>query len=341
MRAFYSDAHLSHQPPEIISRGQPVPHWEVARRAEALRQALLDGGHSVNAPEPFGLGPVAAVHDPGYLEFLETAWQRWQDLPNAPPAVQANAYPGRHMTGLPTDVLGQAGFYMATNSAPIVAGTWNAALAAADTALTAARAVLDGEDVAYALCRPPGHHAFADTAGGFCYLNNVAIAATDMLQELGRVAILDFDVHHGNGTQHIFYRRKDCLFVSLHGDPAEYFPFFAGYAHERGEGEGLGYNLNLPQAQGTGDEDYLASLEDGLAAIRRFSPDALLVSTGFDAYAEDPIGYLSITTEGFGRIGEAIARLGLPTVLVQEGGYNVDALGANLTSFLTGFEGGR
>ena len=162
-----------------------------------------------------------------------------------------------------------------------------------------------------------------------------------MLQELGRVAILDFDVHHGNGTQHIFYGRKDCMFVSLHGDPAEYFPFFAGYAHERGEGEGLGYNLNLPQAQGTGDEDYLASLEDGLSAIRRFAPEALLVSTGFDGFVDDPIGYLSITTEGFGRIGEAIRRLGLPTVLVQEGGYNVEALGANLTSFLNGFEGGR
>ncbi|MCA8927166.1 MAG: histone deacetylase family protein [Alphaproteobacteria bacterium] len=341
MRAFFSDVHLSHQPPEIIARGRAVPHWEVAARAGALHQALVDGGHSVEAPESHGLAPVAAVHDPGYLEFLETAWQRWQELPNPPPAVQPNAHPGRHMTGRPTDVLGQAGYYVTTNSAPIVAGTWEAALASADTAVSAARAVLDGADVAYAACRPPGHHAYADTAGGFCYLNNVAIAANDMLQELARVAILDIDVHHGNGTQGIFYRRRDCLFVSLHGDPAEYFPFFAGYAHERGEGEGLGYNLNLPQAQGTGDEDYLSALDDGLGAIRRYAPDALLVSLGFDAYAGDPIGFLSISTEGFGRIGEAIARLGLPTVLVQEGGYNVEALGANLTSFLNGFASGR
>jgi acetoin utilization deacetylase AcuC-like enzyme len=341
MRAFYSDAHLGHQPPEIISRGKAIPHWEVARRADALRQALIDGGHTIQEPERFGLAPVAAVHDPGYLEFLETAWQRWQDLPNPPPAVQPNAHPGRHMTGRPTDVLGQAGYYITTNSAPIIAGTWEAALSAADTALSAARAVLDGEDAAYACCRPPGHHAYSDTAGGFCYLNNVAIAANDMLQELARVAILDIDVHHGNGTQGIFYRRRDCFFVSLHGDPAEYFPFYAGYAHERGEGEGLGYNLNLPQAQGTGDEDYLSSLEDGLAAIRRYAPDALLVSLGFDAFEGDPIGFLSISTEGFGRIGEAIARLGLPTVLVQEGGYNVEALGANLTSFLNGFTEGR
>ncbi len=341
MRAFYSDAHLAHQPPEIISRGQLVPHWEVAARADALVKALKDGGHSIAAPEPAGLSTVAAVHDPDYLAFLETAWQRWQELPNPPPAVQPNAYPGRHMTGRPTDVLGQAGYYIATNSAPIVEGTWKAIIASADIAVSAARAVLDGEDVAYACCRPPGHHAFADTAGGFCYLNNVAIAASEMLLELPRVAILDVDVHHGNGTQGIFYRRKDVFFCSLHGNPAEYFPFFAGYAHERGEGEGLGYNLNLPQEQGTNDEDYLSALGDGLDAVRRYAPDALLVSLGFDAYEADPIGYLSISTEGFGRIGEAIARLGLPTVLVQEGGYNVADLGKNLSSFLKGYAEGR
>ena len=341
MRAFYSDAHLAHQPPEIISRGKAVPHWEVAPRAESLLKALKAGGHSIEAPEPAGLGPIAAVHDPGYLEFLETAWQRWQELPDPPPAVQPNAHPGRHMTGRPTDVLGQAGYYITTNSAPIVEGTWQAALASADTAVSAARAVLDGDDVAYACCRPPGHHAYGDTAGGFCYLNNVAIAASEMLLELPKVAILDVDVHHGNGTQGIFYRRKDVFFCSLHGDPAEYFPFYAGYAHERGEGEGLGYNLNLPQAQGTGDEDFLSALGDGLDAIRRFGPDALLVSLGFDAYEADPIGFLSISTEGFGRIGEAIARLGVPTVLVQEGGYNVADLGKNLSSFLKGFAEGR
>ena len=250
MRAFYSDAHLAHQPPEIISRGKAVPHWEVAARADSLLKALKAGGHKVEQPEPAGLGPVAAVHDPGYLNFLETAWRRWQELPDPPPSVQPNTSPGRHMTGLPTGVLGQAGYYIATNSAPIVEGTWSAALAAADAAVSAARAVLDGDDVAYACCRPPGHHAYSDTAGGFCYLNNVAIAATEMLQELPRVAILDVDVHHGNGTQGIFYRRKDVFFCSLHGNPAEYFPFYAGYAHERGEGEGLGYNLNLPQDKG-------------------------------------------------------------------------------------------
>jgi acetoin utilization deacetylase AcuC-like enzyme len=341
MRAFYTDAHLAHQPPEIISRGQAVPHWEVASRAEALLKALKSGGHTVEEPIDVGLGPIAAVHDPGYIKFLQTAWQRWQDLPNPPPAVQANAYPGRHMVGLPTDIIGQAGYYTTTNSAPIVEGTWGAALGAVNTAVSAARAVLDGESAAYALCRPPGHHAYGDTAGGFCYLNNVAIAASEMLQELPRVAILDVDVHHGNGTQGIFYRRKDALFVSLHGNPAEYFPFFAGYAHERGEGEGLGYNLNLPQEQGTGDQDYLSALDDGLDAIRRFAPDAILVSLGFDAYAEDPIGYLSITTEGFGQIGERISALGLPTVLIQEGGYNVADLTKNLSSFLKGFESGR
>ncbi|HKK29353.1 MAG TPA: histone deacetylase family protein [Alphaproteobacteria bacterium] len=341
MRAFYTDDHLRHQPPEIISRGRPVPHWEIASRADALVKALKDGGHSIEAPERAGLAPIAAVHDPGYLQFLETAWQRWQEIPDAPPAVQPNAYPGRHMSGRPADVLGQAGYYIATNSAPIVEGTWQAAVAAVDTAVSAARAVLDDDDVAYACCRPPGHHAFSDLAGGFCYLNNVAIAACEMLLELPRVAILDVDVHHGNGTQGIFYRRRDVLFVSLHGNPAEYFPFFAGYAHERGEGEGLGYNLNIPLEQGTRDEDYLSALNEGLDTIRHYAPDALLVSLGFDAFEEDPIGFLSVSTEGFGQIGERIARLGIPTVLVQEGGYNVGALTKNLSSFLKGFSDGR
>lgn len=341
MKVVYSDSHLRHQPGQVISRGRPQDHFEIARRAEELVAAARRDGHDIIAPAAYGPGPRAAVHTPDYLDFLARAFAEWQALPDPTPAVQAHAYPNRRMQARPTGIIGLAGYHMATNSCPIVEGTWEASCAAADVAVHAAELVLRGAPVAYALCRPPGHHAFSDLAGGFCYLNNVAIAAQYMRRRLGRVAILDIDVHHGNGTQGIFYDRSDVFFVSLHGDPSDFFPFFAGYAHESGEGAGLGYTLNLPLPPGTGDRDYLAALDRALAAIRHFAPDALLVSLGFDAYEQDPIGVLKVTTGGFGEIGRCIGAFSMPTLLVQEGGYNCDALGANLSSFLSGFERGR
>ena len=335
------DAHLAHQPEEIISRGRPIPHVEIARRAAELETAATAGGHELAKPAEHGLDPVAAVHDAGYLRFLETAWTRWQALPDAPPHVHPHAQPNRRMSGLPEGIIGQAGYYIATNSAPIAEGTWQAARASADIALTAAEAVLQGRPEAYALCRPPGHHAFSDLAGGFCYLNNVAIAAERMTRRWPKLAILDIDVHHGNGTQGIFYDRGDVLFVSLHGDPSDYFPFFAGYASETGAGEGAGANLNLPLPQGSGDRAFQEALEIAFAKIRAHDPGALLVSLGFDAFEKDPIGCLKVTTGGFGEIARRIGALGLPTLLVQEGGYDCDALGPNLTAFLDGFGQGR
>ena len=341
MKTVYTPAHERHRPPTILTRGVVVPHWEVAGRAEELLASVQRDGHEVVEPADYGRAPRAAVHDPGYLAFLESAWIRWQKQENPTPAVQPYAHPGRHMHGRPTGIDGQAGYYMATGSAPIVEGSWEAAVWAAHAATHAARLVLDGEGAASALCRPPGHHAFSDLGGGFCYLNNVAIAADYMRRERGRVAILDFDVHHGNGTQGIFWRRRDVLFVSLHGDPSDYFPFFAGYANEIGEGDGLGFNLNLPLAPGADDAAFLDALDRALEAVRHFAPEALLVSVGFDAFEADPIGVLRVTTPGFGEIGRRIGAVGLPTVLVQEGGYNLDALGANLSAFLGGFAGAR
>ena len=198
-----------------------------------------------------------------------------------------------------------------------------------------------GEDSVYALCRQPGHHAFRDVAGGFCFLNNSAIAAAHLRLRHERVAILDVDVHHGNGTQGIFYDRPDVLTVSIHADPASYYPYVWGYAHERGEGAGLGTNLNIPLPLGTGDEGFLAALDVAAKSIRAFAPGALVVALGLDASEHDPLAGLAVTTEGFHRIGAAIARLGLPTVLVQEGGYLSDILGTNLTAVLAGFEAAR
>ena len=194
------------------------------------------------------------------------------------------------------------------------------------------------ERASYALCRPPGHHAFADMAGGFCFLNNSAIAAAHLRQRHERVAILDVDVHHGNGTQGIFYERGDVLTISIHADPAWFYPFVWGYAHERGAGAGLGANFNIPLPLGTGDDDFIAALARAKAMLAAFAPGALVVALGLDASEHDPLAGLAVTTDGFHRIGAAIASIGLPTVFVQEGGYLSDILGANLTAVLGGFE---
>jgi acetoin utilization deacetylase AcuC-like enzyme len=307
----------------------------------AIEAALRGAGYDIVGPGDYGAGPRAAVHAPDYLRFLEGIHGRWREMGAASDEVVPNIHPGRQMQGYPAGVIGQTGFFVADMSSPIGAHTWEAACSGAQVAAHAARLVLDGADSAYGLTRPPGHHAFADMAGGFCFLNNIAIATQYALGERGRAAILDVDVHHGNGTQGIFYERADVLTVSLHCDTADYYPFFAGYADERGAGAGRGRNINLPLARGTGDNTYLAALDEGLRAIRGFAPDILFVALGVDGYEGDPLDGFRITTEGFHRIASAIGELGLPTVLIQEGGYNVDDLGKNVLSFLKGFEDAR
>ncbi len=198
--------------------------------------------------------------------------------------------------------------------------------------------VLEGAPAAYALCRPPGHHAYADQAGGFCFLNNSAIAAQHLLEAGRRPVILDVDVHHGNGTQGVFYARGDVLTVSIHADPSAFYPFFWGYAGETGEGEGLGANLNLPLAMGSGTDAMLSALDTAFEAIRRFKADVIVVALGLDAHEADPFQALKVTTQGFERMSAAIAGQALPLVCVQEGGYVSDALGESATAFLTGLE---
>lgn len=341
MRYVYSEAHLKHRPEHFFSAGSFSEHPESPERATAIAAALKQEGHEEVAPESYGPGPRAAVHAPDYLEFLATIHERWSAFDLESNEVMPNAHPGRHMNSHPTGVVGQAGYYLYDMASPIGANTWEAACVSADVALHATRLVLDGADVCFALTRPPGHHALADMGGGFCYLNNLAIAAQYALAGMARVATLDVDVHHGNGTQGIFYERADVLTISLHCDPSNFYPYFSGYAHERGEGAGRGLNLNLPQTRGAGDDEFLASLERALSVLRSFAPEALFVALGVDGYEGDPFKGLRLTTEGFARIARAIAGLGLPTVIVQEGGYNTDDLGANVVSFLAGFEAGR
>ena len=337
MQIVYSAEHERHQPKTFIRRGAVIANPEVPARAATLLAAVRAAGHRIVAPDDFGAAPREAVHGKDYLDFLATIHANWQTLAGAAEEVVPNIHPGRHMARRPIGLAGLVGYHTADTACPIGAGTWQAATASANVALHAASLVLAGARVAYGLCRPPGHHAYADQAGGFCYLNNVAIAAQHMRRSLGRVAILDIDVHHGNGTQGIFYERPDVFFASLHADPGDYYPFFAGYADETGAGAGTGANLNLPLVQGSGDREMLAALDTALAAIRRHAPDALLVSLGFDASEHDPLGVLKVTSAGFAAMARRIAAADLPTVLVQEGGYMSAVLGENLACFLAAF----
>lgn len=341
MRFTYSSNHRLHSPEEIVVRGTVVRNLESPARAEALLAALKSGGHQLVTTSDWPRRWISAVHDIEYLRFLETAFARWQALPSASPVVQAHAFAHHSARTRPDSVQGQVGYYLSGGSCPLVKGTWQAALGSAYAALEAARLALQGERDSYALCRPPGHHAYADFAGGFCYLNNAAIAANYLASELGRVAILDIDTHHGNGTQSIFYRRRDVFFASVHGDPNVLFPFYAGYAGERGEGEGHGYNLNLPVALRSEDPVWLEAVAEGMGAIRQYDPRALVVSLGFDAYKGDPSAELAVSTEGFREAGRLIGACAAPVVLVQEGGYVVEKLAENLQAFLDGFHHAR
>lgn len=337
MKTFYAEEQAKHDPKMFLSSGAPQPNPEKPERIARLLEGAKAAGSEIVRPRDHGLKPIAAIHTPEYLEFLQNIFLRWQRIEGASEEVIPNIHPLARSGRYPASAVGQAGYHMADTACPISADTWGSACWSAWSAVEAAEAVLAGARHTYALCRPPGHHAFADVAGGFCFLNNSAIAAQHLLKSSKRIAILDVDLHHGNGTQGIFYGRSDVLTVSLHADPVRFYPFFWGHADERGERLGLGYNYNLPLPRKTADAGFLEALEAANHRIEAYAPDALVVALGLDAFEGDPFGGLSVSTPGFARIAEAISSLGLPTVIVQEGGYLCDALGDNLTSFLTGF----
>jgi acetoin utilization deacetylase AcuC-like enzyme len=286
------------------------------------------------------MAPVARVHDAGLMRFLGEASTLWRKRygEDAPPAIPS-AWPARGLRDrFEGDVESRLGTYAFDTSTPIAKGTWSAALAAVNTVLSTAQAIKSGERSAFALARPPGHHASSDVFGGYCYLNNVAIAAQWFVDQGLKPAILDVDYHHGNGTQSIFYRRPDVLFCSLHGDPSFAYPHFLGFADEQGEGQGEGTNLNLPMAMYTDWRAYSDALTGAIEKIKAFAPDVLLVSLGLDTFEADPISRFKLKKEDYLRMGEAIAGLKLPTQFVFEGGYNLDALAQITVNVLAGFE---
>lgn len=338
MKVIYSASQAKHDPSFFLHSGKQADIPEVPQRADALLAAAILAGCEHIEPKDTGLALISAVHTPEYIRFLKNIYQRWQHLNNASLEVVPNIHPNRRNGSYPASEVGQAGYHMADTACPISSETFNAVISSAHCAGTAAQLVLDGESVAYALCRPPGHHAFRDMAGGFCYLNNTAIAAQLLRSRYKRVAIVDVDLHHGNGTQDIFYARDDVFTASIHVDPECFYPFFWGSADERGEYAGFAYNLNVPLPKESGDDRFMAGLDHLLETVEMFSPEAIVVALGLDASVDDPLAALSVTTEGFNRIAERIAQLAKPTVLVQEGGYLSDSLGNNLGSCLQGFE---
>jgi acetoin utilization deacetylase AcuC-like enzyme len=338
MKAIFDERQWKHQPRHFMANGAILPNPEQPERIDRLLTGAMAAGCSIEAPLDAGLGPIAALHSPEYLTFLEHIHTRWARIDGAGDEVIPNIHPASRSDSYPKSAVGQAGFHQADTACPIAKGTWEAAYWSAQSAITGADLTLAGAASAYVLSRPPGHHAFGDLAGGFCFLNNSAIAAERLRSSGLRPAILDVDVHHGNGTQGIFYHRSDVLTVSIHADPERFYPFFWGQAHERGAGGGLGYNLNLPLPRGTADDAYLATLDVALRRIRAFGADVVVVALGLDAFVNDPFKGLAVTTPGFGKIGAAIAGLTLPCLFVQEGGYICDDLGANLTSVLNGFQ---
>src|SRR5688572_23794847 len=339
MKVFYSETHRKHEPPfEVFDGGLRTPYLENPDRMDRILTAL-GGADWVDVIEPadFGLDPILAVHDEEYIHFLATSWTEWlASNPKDPSTLLPATFALRRHPQKPASLLGRAGYYMMDLSACIVDGTYQAALASANCALSAAQAITNGERASFALCRPPGHHAGKDYAAGYCFINNASVAA-NWLSSKGKVALLDMDYHCGNGTQDIFYERDDVLTISIHADPNFEYPHFIGFADERGTGRGLGCHHNFPLPAGTDDAAYLVALERALVLIREFRPAFLVVSAGMDIYADDPLGTIKVTTEGIAEIGKRIAALELPTVIVMEGGYNNDALGRNIVGFLGEF----
>jgi len=338
VKSFFHPNVKLHHPQTYLSRGQMRKPQEIPERVDGILAGLKQLKLAVHEPLDHGLAPLLAVHDADYLAFLKSAHAQWmavgEDWGNE---VMSNVYV-RHPNPS-RGILAQAARYLADGSCPVGPNTWASAYWAAQSAVSAAEALLAGEQKAYALCRPPGHHARRDAAGGFCYINNAAVAAEHLRQKFKRVAILDTDMHHGQGVQEIFYGRNDVLYVSVHGDPTNFYPVVAGFDDEHGEGLGEGFNVNFPMPHGSSEQVFFDKLALAIDKVNEYKPDALVLALGFDVYKDDPQTKVAVTTEGFGRLGASIAGLNLPMLVIQEGGYHLGSMAENTVSFFSGFLG--
>jgi acetoin utilization deacetylase AcuC-like enzyme len=339
VKIFYSETHRKHAPPfEVFDGGLRTPYLENPDRMDRILNSLKDTDWAeIRDPTDFGLEPIYEVHDRDYMDFLASSWTEWLDSnPKDPSVLLPATFALRRQPQIPSSLLGRAGYHLMDLSACIVEGTYQAALASANCALSAAQSVVNGQSSAFALCRPPGHHAGKDYGGGYCFINNAAVAA-HWLSSKGKVALLDIDYHCGNGTQDIFYDRDDVLTISIHADPNFEYPHFAGFANEAGSGKGAGFHRNFPLEKGTDDAQYLATLDEALSLIRNFEPKYVVLSAGMDIYADDPLGTIKVTTDGIGEIARRISALDLPTTIIMEGGYANEVLGRNVVKLLGEF----
>ena len=343
MRIFINPDQAGHNPRDEFYRGQRVPCFENPTRARYVLDALAARGARVDPPTHDSMAALATVHTPRYLAFLQDAWRQWLALDAANADVQPfpAVWPVRTLRSdvEPTNFIARLGLYSMDSGSPLAAGTWAAAKGGADAAASAARAIQAGAPAAFCATRPPGHHAGPDFMGGYCFLNNAAVAA-QTLRDGGaaRVAVLDVDYHHGNGTQAILYDRADVLFVSIHGDPRTEYPFYLGHAGETGTGEGAGFNLNLPLAAGSSADTWFGALDVACERIARYGADALVVSLGLDTFAGDPISTFKLQGDDFSRLGSRLQALGLPSAFILEGGYAAAELGHNAAAVIEGFE---
>ncbi len=336
-KIIYSPTHRRHDPAgEFVGDGL-YPYSEAPARADAILHALQQGGYSeILSPRTYPATHLQAVHELNYLNYLEKIYPAWRAAGRPQTGVIPDTFALRTLHTCPTQLLKQSGYYCFDAQTPIVEHTYAAAIEAAHCALSGADLLCEGHASAYALCRPPGHHAGRSLYGGYSYLNNAAIAANYLSRE-ARVALLDFDYHHGNGSQDIFYNSDQILFISIHADPNRAYPFYCGYADERGAGAGRGFNHNFPLPPQIDDALYLQVLEKALGIVQNFAPDYLVVSAGADIFADDPLGDFDVSLEGFKAIGRQLSTLDLPTLLVQEGGYNTQQLGQAILNLLDPF----
>jgi acetoin utilization deacetylase AcuC-like enzyme len=341
VKTVYSDDHNLHDG-LLDPRGDNWgPSAECPARANNVENAIRENQlGEIIGPDVFDEQKILRIHSADYLQFLESVWNEWLASGEKGANARPDTFVGAGMRHAETEcVVGRLGRYSFDATSPFVAGSWQAIRTSANVALTGAEIIKGGSRLAFSACRPPGHHATVSYCGGYCYLNNNSLAAQSFLDDgASRVAILDVDYHHGNGTQSIFYNRSDVLTISLHADPKVEYPFFLGYADEPGEGDGAGFNVNYPLPFGTAWDTYSPALSDALDQVRRFSPDVLVVALGLDTFAGDPTTFFEITTDDFARMGAAIASLKLPTLVVLEGGYSVDWIGQNTVKFLGGLE---
>lgn len=301
----YSPAHLRHSPQFEIFEGEKIPHAEKKERIEEIKKTLIQKGYKTFvSSKSFPITHITKIHQKSYIEFIRQKSNSLKD-------VNFELYPS---------------YYSMDTYTPILRGTFDAAKQSVDVALTGASLIQKGKKIAYGLCRPPGHHADSNIMGGYCYFNNAAVAA-DYLSLHGRVAILDIDFHHGNGTQHIFYERSDVFYVSLHVDPTVKFPYISGFSDETGIGKGKGFTKNFPLPLGTAENTYYKTLKKAISHIKKFNPDYLVVSLGFDTFENDPIGGFKLSIPFYRTIGKEMSYLNTPTLLIQEGGYAVSSLG--------------